>query len=76
VIDANLFLPNTVLAVQKLLPPFTSNIQVEDIAAAALGLASAVGANLPEGDRELVESGFVSDLFNPQYWAEIHGGLS
>lgn len=76
VIDANLFLPNTIRAVQDLVPPFTSNVGYKDVAAAALGVASSVGANLSEADRELVESGFVADLFDPKYWNELHGGLS
>ena len=76
VIDGTLFLPNTILAVQKSLPPFTSNVKAKDIAAAALGLASTVGANLSPADREVVESNFVSDLFDPQYWTALHGGLS
>ena len=76
VIDATLFLPNTIRAIQDLVPPFTSNISPKDIMAAALGAASSVGAPLSDADRELVQSGFVSDLFDPKYWNELHGGLS
>lgn len=76
VIDANVFLPNTIAAVQGLLPPFTSNTRLQDLAAGALGLASNVGLKLPPREHELVTSGFVSDLFDPQYWSGLHGGLS
>lgn len=73
VVDGTLFLPNIVFAVQNAAPPFTSNIKMKDIMAAAMGLA---GGALSPADRRLVESGFVSDLFDPQYWQKIHGGLS
>jgi uncharacterized protein (TIGR03382 family) len=73
VIDGTLFLPNIIQAVQNALPPFTSNIQLKTIAAAALGLAP--GALSP-GDQELVQSDFVSDMFDPAYWKALHGGLS
>lgn len=73
VIDGTLFLPNTILAVQNAVPPFTTNIKPKDVIAAAMGVA---GGALSPADRRLVESGFVSDLFDPQYWLKLHGGLS
>jgi pimeloyl-ACP methyl ester carboxylesterase len=76
VIDTNVFLPNTVAALQGLFPPFTSKVRFQDLAVGVLGLGSSIGLNLPPRERELVTSGFVSDLFDPQYWAHLHGGLS
>jgi pimeloyl-ACP methyl ester carboxylesterase len=76
VIDTNVFLPNSVAAVQGLLPPFTSNVRFQDLAVGVLGLGSSVGLKLPPREHELVTSGFVSDLFDPQYWVRLHGGLS
>jgi hypothetical protein len=76
VVDGVLFLPNTIKAVQASAPPFTSNVSAHDIVAAALGLAGTVGAKLSPADEEVVESAFVSDLFDPAYWTKLHGALS
>lgn len=75
-IDGIMFLPNTLQALRDLLPPFTSGIKASDISAAALGLASTVGAKLSPGDAEVAKSQFADDLFDTQYWLGLHGGLS
>lgn len=73
IIDATLFLPNTVAAAQNFLPPFTSNLQLSDIAKAAVPIAgNAVSAQ----DADLATCGFTSDLFSPQYWTKLQGSLS
>lgn len=76
VIDASVFLPNTMLALQGAVPPFTSGVGATDVVAGALGLASSVGQNLGPREKELVTSGFVADLFDPAYWLRVHGGFS
>lgn len=75
-IDGIMFLPNALQALKNLLPPFTSGIKASDISAAALGLASSVGAKLSPGDQEVATSDFANDLFDASYWTALHGGLS
>lgn len=72
IIDANVFLPSIIQAVQLFFP----FVKFQDIAAGAIGLIESVGVPLPQDQANLVKSGFVSDLFDPQYWQKLHGGLS
>lgn len=72
IIDANIFVPSIMSAVQ-LLFPFVS---FQDIAAGVIGAVESVGIDLPDNEANLVKSGFVGDLFDPHYWTNLHGSLS
>lgn len=73
VIDGVLFAPNVLQMVRDAVPPFTSNISITDIIKIGLGFAPGL---LQPQDQELVESEFVADLFDANYWISIHGSIS
>lgn len=68
-----LYCPTFISQVQKSFPPFTSNLTSKDIMKMAVALAPGAFNN---GDAEVVQSDFVVDLFDEQYWRRTHGKLS
>ncbi|HEU4727093.1 MAG TPA: alpha/beta fold hydrolase [Kofleriaceae bacterium] len=70
--DASLFLPNLVAAAQRVNPQITFQQVITD----ALARFHGPDGTLLGIDTSLAESDFVADLFDPSYWAALHGRLS
>lgn len=70
--DNDLFLPN-LIATARILDP---NITAQQVITTAIDLYAGVGGQLADVDREVAESPFASDLFDPAYWNDLHGALS
>ncbi|MEO8550661.1 MAG: hypothetical protein ABI678_11830, partial [Kofleriaceae bacterium] len=68
----DLFLPN-LIATARLVDP---NITAQQVITTAIDLYAGVGGQLADVDREVAESPFASDLFDPAYWKGLHGALS
>lgn len=74
-LDASIFLPNLIAVARKVVP----GISAQTVVKTALGLYAAAGAPLGPVDPALVatmQSNFTSDLFDPDYWNDLHGSLS
>ena len=71
-VDNDLFLPNLIAAARVVDPDVTA----QEVITAALALYTSAGGSLAGIDVETATSNFASDLFDPDYWAELHGGLS
>ncbi len=71
-LDNDLYLPN-LIATARLVDP---DITAQQVITAALAVYAAVGGSLASVDVETATSNFASDLFDPVYWAMLHGGLS
>lgn len=67
--DFDVYLPNLILMARTIFPGIT----FDDIIATAQGL---FGPLLPPDVSALIGSGFVSDLFNTEYWPALHGSHS
>jgi len=72
VVDGDLFLPNLIAAARLVDPDVTA----QEVITSALALYTGVGGSLAGIDAETATSNFASDLFDPVYWAELHGKLS
>lgn len=70
--DNDVFLPNLIVEARKVLPGVTA----QQVITAALDLYAAAGGQLAGVYRDVATSPFASDLFEPVYWAGLHGGLS
>ncbi|MBZ5709976.1 esterase/lipase family protein [Nannocystis pusilla] len=70
--DSDLFLPNVTLAARLVDPDIT----MQEIIIGALDLYAGAGGSLAGIDAETAESNFAADLFEPNYWTMLHGGLS
>lgn len=66
-VDASVYLPNLTLVARKVVPGFKI-IDVIKVGTRALNLDPAL--------RATAESPFVEDLFDPDYWQDLHGGHS
>jgi pimeloyl-ACP methyl ester carboxylesterase len=71
-VDNDLFLPNLIAAARLVDPDLTA----QQVIVAALDLYVQAGGTLAGIDAETATSNFASDLFDPSYWTELHGGLS
>jgi hypothetical protein len=75
VLDATLYLPNMIAVARKVVPGITA----PQVVKTALAVYAAVGAPLgmvDPGLRATMESNFTADLFDPDYWQDLHGGQS
>jgi pimeloyl-ACP methyl ester carboxylesterase len=75
VLDATLYLPNMIAVARKFVPGITA----PQVVKTALDAYAAVGAPLgmvDPGLRATMESNFTADLFDPDYWQDLHGGQS
>ncbi len=70
--DNDLYLPNLLVTARKVDP----NITAQAVITTALDVYAGVGGQLADIDRDVAESPFASDLFDPTYWHGLHGGLS
>ena len=70
--DNDLFLPN-LIATARIVDP---NVTAQQVITTAIDLYAGVGGQLADVDREVAESPFASDLFDPAYWSGLHGALS
>jgi MYXO-CTERM domain-containing protein len=70
--DNDLYLPNLLVTARKVDP----NITAQAVITTALDVYAGVGGQLADIDRDVAESPFASDLFDPTYWRGLHGGLS
>jgi uncharacterized protein (TIGR03382 family) len=71
-VDNDLYLPNLLVTARKVDP----NITAQAVITNAINLYAGVGGQLADIDREVAESPFASDLFDPAYWHQLQGGLS
>jgi hypothetical protein len=71
-IDNDLYLPNLLVTARKVDP----NITAQAVITSAIDLYAGVGGQLADIDRDVAESPFASDLFDPTYWRQLQGGLS
>lgn len=75
ILDATLYLPNLIAVARKVVPGITTR----EIVKTALDVYAAAGAPLGMVDpalRATMESNFTSDLFDPDYWQDLHGTQS
>ncbi|MCB9570774.1 MAG: alpha/beta hydrolase [Kofleriaceae bacterium] len=70
--DNDLYLPNLIAAARLVVPGITA----QQVIVNALALYTVAGGALAGVDAETATSNFASDLFDPVYWAELHGGPS
>lgn len=70
--DNELYLPNLLVTARKVDP----NITAQQVITTALDIYAGVGGQLADIDRDVAESPFASDLFDPAYWHALQGGLS
>jgi pimeloyl-ACP methyl ester carboxylesterase len=70
--DATLFLPN-LIATARLVDP---DVTAQQVIVAAINLYAGAGGSLAGIDVETATSNFAADLFEPDYWTALHGGLS
>ena len=74
-LDASLFLPNLTATARKVVP----GISVQQVVTLALDTYAAAGSPLGMVDPALAataKSNFTADLFEPDYWLDLHGALS
>jgi MYXO-CTERM domain-containing protein len=71
-LDNDLYLPNLLVTARKVDP----NITAQAVITSAIDLYAGVGGQLADIDRDVAESPFASDLFDPTYWRQLQGGLS
>lgn len=71
-VDSELFLPNLILAARRVDP----NVTAQQIITNALALYAGAGGSLAGVDVTTATSNFASDLFDPDYWKALQGGLS
>ncbi len=70
--DGTLFLPNLIDTARIVAPDITA----QEVIVAAIDLYASVGGSLAGIDVETATSNFAADLFEPNYWRALHGGLS
>ncbi|WP_394836568.1 hypothetical protein LVJ94_06630 [Pendulispora rubella] len=74
-LDASVFLPNLTATARKFIP----GISIQQVVTLALDTYAAAGAPLGPVDPALAataKSNFTADLFEPDYWNDLHGSLS
>ena len=70
--DSDLFLPNLLVTARKVDP----NISAQQVITTAINVYAGAGGQIAGIDRAVATSPFASDLFDPVYWTNLHGGLS
>jgi len=70
--DGTLFLPNLIKTARVLFPDLTA----QQLIIWAINTYAGAGGSLAGIDVETAESNFAADLFEPDYWTMLHGGLS